>query len=110
MIVIAVNILATTPIPSVTANPLIVPIPDKYSTTQVMIVVTLESRIAEKAFLKPESTDAFIVFPRFISSFILSNMITFASTAIPIERTIPAIPERLKFILNMLKIHAMIAM
>ena len=65
-----------------------------------MIVVMLESRIAENALSKPAETDALIVLPTFNSSFILSNMIQSASTAIPIERTIPAIPERLRLTWN----------
>ena len=60
----------------------------------------LESRIAENALSKPAETDALIVLPTFNSSFILSNMIQSASTAIPIERTIPAIPERLRLTWN----------
>ena len=44
--------------------------------------------------LNPASIALRIVFPNLSSSFILSNMITFASTAIPADRISPAIPGR----------------
>ena len=100
MITMAVNIERTTPIPSVVAKPVTVPIPDIYNTTHEIIVVIFESTIAENALEKPDSTDARMLFPALISSLILSNMIQSASTAIPIESTTPAIPDRLKFTLN----------
>ena len=62
-----------------------------------MRVVTLESRIAVNARLKPESIAARSVLPTASSSLILSKIITFASTAIPIERTIPAMPGSERF-------------
>ena len=56
-----------------------------------MIVVMLPSRIAQRDFEKPDLTDAGIFLPDLYSSFILSNIITFASTAIPKLSMIPAI-------------------
>ena len=77
---------------------MIVPVPKIPSTIAAIIVVILPSIIAESAFLKPfpiaERTDL----PRPISSLIRVNIITFASTAIPIESTIPAIPGRVSVI------------
>ena len=43
---------------------------------------------------KPESTAAITDLPFLISSLIRSKINTFASTAIPIVRTIPAIPGK----------------
>ena len=48
--------------------------------------------IAERAFLNPELIDSYTLFPSAISSFILVKIITLASTAIPIDSMIPAIP------------------
>ena len=57
-----------------------------------MIVVILPSMIAERAFENPVFIAASTLFPFPISSLIRVNMITLASTAIPMESTIPAIP------------------
>ena len=62
-----------------------VPVPKIISTTPAINVVTFESKIVEKAFLNPASTDTLIDFPTLNSSLILSNIKTFASTAIPID-------------------------
>ena len=62
------------------------------STTAAISVVMLPSMIAERAFEKPLLTADSTVMPIWSSSLIRANMITLASTAIPIARMIPAIP------------------
>ncbi len=57
-------------------------------------VVMLASKIEDKALLKPSEIDFLIPFPFLTSSRTLSNIKTFASTEIPIVKTIPAIPGR----------------
>ena len=98
MIKIAEIILITTPIRSVVPKPLIVPVPKSIRITAAMIVVMFESITAERALLKPESTEERTVFPFLSSSLIHAKIITFASTAIPIERIIPAIPGSVRLI------------
>ena len=93
VITIAVNIDNATPIASVTANPLTVPEPRRYRTSAAIRVVMLPSRIADIAFLKPCSIADSTLLPRPISSLIRAKITTLASTAIPIESMIPAIPE-----------------
>ena len=51
--------------------------------------------MADQARLKPASTASAYGFPEANSSLNLSKISTFASTAIPIERIIPATPARL---------------
>ena len=58
----------------------------------MIIIVTFPSKIAAKARLKPEFKAPSRVFPARISSLILSDVMIFASTPIPTERMIPAIP------------------
>ncbi len=72
------------------------PLPSWVRTRAAMIVVTFESRMAEKARENPWLTTAWVVFPSRDSSFILSNISTFASTAIPMVRTRPAMAERVR--------------
>ena len=88
------------PIARVLANPLIVPVPNIRSTTAAISVVTLPSIIAERALWKPLSTACLTVAPAPSSSFIRVKITTFASTAIPIESMIPAIPGRVRVILK----------
>ena len=57
---------------------------------------TFESRIELHALLNPSSKDVCKSFPNFNSSFILSKINTFASTAIPTERINPATPANVK--------------
>ena len=83
---------STIPRPSVYAKPFTVPEPLIPSTNAAIRVVTLPSTIAESAFWNPVSIAFLTVLPAVISSRIRAKMITFASTAIPIERIIPAIP------------------
>ena len=61
-----------------------------------MIVVIFPSKMAEKALEKPFLIAVFVVLPSPISSLIRVKMMTFASTAIPIPRMIPAIPGRVR--------------
>ena len=93
----AVNMDTITPMPSVVAKPTIVPVPRKNSTPHAIRVVMLESRIAVNARLKPESMALLTVLPAAISSLMRSKIMTFASTAIPIDRMIPAMPGRDRF-------------
>ena len=96
----AVNRLIMIPKERVTANPLIGPVPKRKSAIAVIKVVTWESTMVQKDLLKPPSTLDFTDFPSEYSSLILSKMRTFASTAIPMERTIPAIPGRVSVALR----------
>ena len=84
--------LESKPIVKVTANPLIGPEPNWKSMKAAIRVVELESIIALKALLKPFEMAACIGLPFAISSRILSLIRTFASTAIPRVKIIPAIP------------------
>ena len=80
------------PIASVYAKPLTAPEPLSPRTKAAISVVMFPSKIAENALLKPIFIADCTVLPVPSSSLIRSNMITFASTAIPIDRMIPAIP------------------
>ncbi len=80
------------PMMRVVANDSIGPEPNTFSTIAVNMVVTFASIIEESAFWKPVSTADFKSLPAACSSLILSKISTLASTAIPIVKTIPAIP------------------
>ena len=82
----------TTPRPKVMAKPRIGPVPKKNNTAAAIIVVKFESKIVVKARLKPESIAMRSVFPAFTSSLKCSKISTLASTAIPIDKMIPATP------------------
>ena len=84
------------PIDRVTANPRTIDVPIMNSIDAVSRVDTFEAQIELHARLNPVSAAVCNIFPFFSSSFIRSNIRTFASTAIPIERIIPAIPARVK--------------
>ena len=88
----------TIPRASVCAKPLTVPEPMKPSTAAAISVVIFPSRIAESAFWKPIFIEDFTVLPVAISSRIRAKIITLASTAIPIDRIIPAIPGSVRVI------------
>ena len=92
VIKIAVNIEHTIPILSVIANPLIGPDPIFASTNAAIKVVTFASSIVINALLYPDLTADSTFLPRFISSLILSKIITFASLEIQIVSINPAIP------------------
>ena len=68
------------------------------STTAAIRVVTLPSTMADRAFWKPILMADFTVLPVAISSRIRAKMITLASTAIPMDRMIPAIPGKVRVI------------
>ena len=91
---IAVNNEVPIPIRSVVAKPLIGPVPKINKISAVKPVVIFASNIEERALLKPSEIDLRIPFPLSSSSLTLSKIKTFASTDIPIVRTIPAIPGK----------------
>ena len=84
----------------VTAKPLIGPVPNWSSASAAKRVVTFASIIVLKARLKPLSIALIIDLPDLNSSLILSKIRTFASTDIPIVRTIPAIPGKVNVASN----------
>ena len=77
---------------SVTANPLIGPVPIEYKITATKRVVIFASIIVLKAFANPFFIACWVSTLAFNSSDILAKIKTLASTAIPTVRTIPAIP------------------
>ena len=92
----------TIPIISVVAKPFTVPLPKKNRTAAAISVVTLPSRIAGVALLKPAFSALRRLLPRTSSSFTRSKITIFASTAIPTESTIPAIPGNVSVTWNRL--------
>jgi len=70
--------------------------------------VIFASHIAENDFSKPILTASLSFSHFFISSFTLSNIKIFASIAIPIESTSPAIEARVRTIPNCLRIASVI--
>ena len=82
------------PIRSVVAKPLIGPVPKTNKTKAVTPVVIFASKIDDNALLKPSETACFRPFSLRSSSLTLSKIKTFASTDIPIVKTIPAIPGK----------------
>ena len=91
---IAVKSEVIIPISNVVANPFIGPVPNVYKISAVSPVVMFASNIEDKAFENPSLTDSFKPLPLISSSRTRSYISTFASTAIPIVNTIPAIPGR----------------
>ena len=100
VIVIAVNIEANVPIVKVTANPFTGPVPNVNKIVVIIRVVMFESNIATNPLLNPTPILLMILFPNLNSSFILSKIITLASTAIPAERISPAIPGKVRVEIN----------
>ncbi len=94
--IIAENMLAIIPIAKVNANPLIMLVPSQNRITQVISEETFESRIDVHALLNPSSTAPAKLLPAFNSSFVLSKIKMFASTAMPIERINPAMPAKVR--------------
>ena len=92
--IIAVNIEVAIPIIKVTEKPLIGPLPNENKARAANNVVKLASIIVEIALWKPASIASTIFLPALNSSLILSKIKTFASTAIPTVRIIPAILGR----------------
>jgi len=74
---------------------LIGPVPNTNNIAVIIKVVKFESNIATKPFPNPDSIEFLILFPNLNSSFILSKMITLASTAIPSDKINPAIPGKI---------------
>ncbi len=98
---IAVNIDVNMPRERVTANPLIVPVPNPNNTIAAINVVIFASAIVENAFEYPASILARGLLPDRNSSRIRSKISTLASTAIPTVKTIPAIPGMVSVACNM---------
>ena len=88
----AVKTFVTRPTDSVTAKPLIGPVPYWNSTSAVISVVMLASRIVQSALSKPVAIAARGDFPARSSSRMRSKMSTFASTAMPTVSARPAMP------------------
>ena len=95
MHIIAVNIEVTIPIDRVIAKPFTGPVPIIYKISAVINVVTFASKIVTKALEKPSLIADCGSFS-FNSSRIRENISTFASTAIPTVKTIPAMPGKVK--------------
>ena len=76
------------------------PTPIRYNTTAAIKVVILPSKIADNALLKPASIALLTDAPAPSSSLIRVKIITFASTAIPTDNTIPARPGSVRLALN----------
>ena len=93
VVVIALNKLMTTPIKSESAKPCTKLDVKKYKTAHVIIVDAFESLMDVHALRKPSSIAAACGIPFFNSSFVRSNTSMFASTAMPMDRMNPAIPE-----------------
>ena len=91
---IAVKSEVRIPINKVVANPLIGPEPNINSITAVRPVVMFASNIEESAFENPSLIESASPLPLRSSSLIRSKISTFASTDIPMVRTIPAIPGK----------------
>ena len=83
------------PTDKVIAKPFTGPVPMKYKINAVIKVVTLASNMVTNALEKP-SRIALCGSLFFNSSLILENIRTFASTAMPTVKTIPAIPGSVK--------------
>ncbi len=84
----------------VAAKPFTVPEPLQNSTRAAISVVTLPSIMADNALLNPLLMADFTVLPRPISSLIRVKIITLASTAMPMDRIMPATPGRVRVISN----------
>ena len=101
---IAVNNEVPIPINKVVAKPLIGPVPKINKINAVNPVVILASKIEERALLNPSAIAFRIPFPFLNSSRIRSNISTLASTDIPIVKTIPAMPGKVRTAPNPAKI------
>ena len=79
---------------NIVAKPLTLDCPNINRITATIIVVILASNILDKDSLLPIATASLSGLPIFNWSFILSKLITEASTAIPIPSSIAAIPGK----------------
>ena len=84
--------MATRPITSVTAKPLIGPVPNWNRKAAAISAVAWVSRIVIQTRSKPFCTATRTVLPLRSSSRILSKISTFVSTPTPIVRITPAMP------------------
>ena len=91
-----VNIEAITPKDKVIEKPLIGPEPNTNNNSDAIKVVILASKMVDKALSNPFFIDSYIFLFFTFSSFILSKISTLASTAIPIVKTMPAIPGNVR--------------
>ena len=73
---------------------------DAYAALDLNTLALLFAMMVLMALWKPAFMEAVNVFPRASSSLNRSNMITLASTAIPIPRMIPAMPGNVSCILK----------
>ena len=94
--VIAVKSESKIPTAKVIAKPRIIPAPLTANTKQISKPEKLESLIELQALIKPSDTATVRDFPLDISSFIRSKIKIFASTAMPSEKTMPAIPAKVR--------------
>ena len=92
----AVNMEAITPKDKVIEKPLIGPDPNTNNNKEAINVVILASKIVERALSNPFLILSYIFLFLTFSSFMRSKIKTFASTAIPIVKTIPAIPGNVR--------------
>ena len=90
------NNVVNKPIESVTAKPFIGPVPNINNIIDAISVVIFASNMVTIDFLKPISKACILFLSSFNSSLILSKIRTFASTAIPTVKIIPAIPGKVK--------------
>ena len=88
------RIVTTIFIINIVAKPLTLDSPNINKIIATIMVVILASMILVKEFLLPSSVASSKLLPIFKCSFILSKLITLASTAIPIPSSIAAIPGR----------------
>ncbi len=106
----AENMLVTTPMARVMANPVTSGVPslspNHHSMAQVISVDTLLSRMATQALLNPASMPTLRLRPARSSSFNLSNIRTLASTAMPMDRMNPARPDRVRVTGRSLKVDS----
>ena len=85
-------------------NPLTGPDPKINRIIAAIIVVMFASKIVIFDFEYPLSKAIKLFFSLVVSSYILSKIKTFASTAIPTVKIIPAIPGRVRVASNNVKI------
>src|SRR3989344_5038599 len=104
VMVIAENMEIKIPMAKVTAKPLIKLEPNQNKITQVIKLETLESLMEFQALAKPSSILVPKGLPFLISSLVLSKIKTLASTAIPIDKIKPAMPDKVKVIDHISKI------
>src|SRR3989338_7852089 len=101
--IMAVNMEINTPIAKVMAKPLTTDWPNPYKITAVIKDETFEAQIDDQALLKPKSKAVTLDLPHLISSFILSKIKILASTAIPTDKTKPAIPAKVRVMGGIIK-------